>query len=73
MTGKAPIRLKVRAIVCRGSDVLLSFAIDPVTGVRYGRFLGGAIEFGERADVPDAALGERGKERLFEVGVQRCR
>ena len=50
MTGKAPIRLKVRAIVCRGSDVLLSFAIDPVTGVRYGRFLGGAIEFGERAE-----------------------
>jgi ADP-ribose pyrophosphatase YjhB (NUDIX family) len=45
-----PIKVKVRAIIRRGDDVLLSFAIDPASGVRYGRFLGGAIEFGERAE-----------------------
>ena len=37
-------------MIRRGDEVLLSFAIDPVSGVRYGRFLGGAIEFGERAE-----------------------
>ena len=49
MSGKGPIKIKVRAIIRRGGDVLLSFAIDPASGIRYGRFLGGAIEFGERA------------------------
>ncbi len=44
-----PIKVKARAIIRRGGDVLLSFALDPASGVRYGRFLGGAIEFGERA------------------------
>jgi ADP-ribose pyrophosphatase YjhB (NUDIX family) len=45
-----PIKIKVRAIIRRGSEVLLSYAIDPASGVRYGRFLGGAVEFGERAE-----------------------
>src|SRR4051794_16304102 len=50
MSGTEVITLKVRAVIRRGSDVLLSFAIDPVSAVRYGRFLGGTIEFGERAE-----------------------
>lgn len=50
MSGTTPIKVKARAVIRRGDDVLLSFAIDPVSGVRYGRFLGGAIEFGERAE-----------------------
>jgi len=50
MSGHVAIKVKVRAIIRRGDDVLLSFALDPLSGVRYGRFLGGAIEFGERAE-----------------------
>ena len=45
-----PIKIKVRAVIRRDDDVLLSYAIDPASGQRYGRFLGGAIEFGERAE-----------------------
>jgi ADP-ribose pyrophosphatase YjhB (NUDIX family) len=44
------IRVKAIAIVRRGETVLLSFAIDPDTGRRYGRFLGGGVEPGERAE-----------------------
>lgn len=49
--GKTPrLKVKTRAVIRRGEDVLLSFAIDPGSGQRYGRFLGGSIEFGERAE-----------------------
>ena len=44
------IRVKVFGSIRRGQQVLLSFAIDPDTGVRYGRLLGGGIEAGERAE-----------------------
>jgi 8-oxo-dGTP pyrophosphatase MutT (NUDIX family) len=50
VSGTPLIKIKTRAIIRRGADVLLSFAIDPASGVRYGRFLGGTIEFGERAE-----------------------
>ena len=60
-----PIKLKVRAVIRRGGDVLLSFAIDPASGVRYGRFLGGAIEFGERAE--DTVRRELQEEIGFEL------
>ena len=43
------IRVKAIAIVRRNGEVLLSFAIDPDTGSRYGRLLGGGVEPGERA------------------------
>jgi ADP-ribose pyrophosphatase YjhB (NUDIX family) len=42
------IRVKAIAIVERRNELLLSFARDPATGLRYGRFLGGGIELGER-------------------------
>jgi ADP-ribose pyrophosphatase YjhB (NUDIX family) len=41
-------RVKAIALIRRGSAVLLSFAIDPDTGARYGRFLGGGVERGEQ-------------------------
>jgi 8-oxo-dGTP pyrophosphatase MutT (NUDIX family) len=57
MAAPAPIALKARAVIRRPAplasaddEVLLSFAIDPDTGARYGRFLGGSIEFGEHAE-----------------------
>ena len=65
MSGKTPITVKVRAVIRRGDDVLLSFAIDPASGVRYGRFLGGAIEFGERAE--DTVRRELREEIGFEL------
>jgi 8-oxo-dGTP pyrophosphatase MutT (NUDIX family) len=46
----AGIRVKAIAVIWRGRDVLLSFAIDPASGLRYGRFLGGGVEVGERAE-----------------------
>ena len=49
MTASA-IRVKAVAVIRRGSDILLSFAIDPDNGSRYGRLLGGGVEPGERAD-----------------------
>jgi 8-oxo-dGTP pyrophosphatase MutT (NUDIX family) len=58
--------VKVRAIIRRGDDVLLSFAIDPASGIRYGRFLGGAIEFGERAE--DTVRRELHEEIGFGLG-----
>ena len=64
--GSAPIKVKARAIVRRGDEVLLSFAIDPGSGIRYGRFLGGAIEFGERAE--DTVRRELHEEIGFELG-----
>jgi ADP-ribose pyrophosphatase YjhB (NUDIX family) len=50
MAGRDSIRLKTRAVIRRGHEVLLSFAIEPGTGMRFGRLLGGSIEFGERAE-----------------------
>ena len=45
-------RIRARAICVfrRGDSILVSFAIDPRTGGRYARTLGGAVEFGERAE-----------------------
>jgi ADP-ribose pyrophosphatase YjhB (NUDIX family) len=56
--GDAAIRVKAVCIIRRAptvsatgdAEVLLSFAIDPDTGIRYGRFLGGGVEYGERAE-----------------------
>lgn len=67
MGGNTRIKVKVRAVIRRGSEVLLSFAIDPVSGVRYGRFLGGAIEFGERAE--DTVRRELHEEIGVELGT----
>jgi ADP-ribose pyrophosphatase YjhB (NUDIX family) len=67
MSGAASIKLKVRTVIRRGSDVLLSFAIDPASGVRYGRFLGGTIEFGERAE--DTVRRELHEEIGVELGM----
>ena len=44
------IRVKAFCVLRRGPQLLLSFAVDPDTGVRYGRLLGGGIEPGERAE-----------------------
>ena len=44
------IRPRVICIFRRGDRILVSFGIDPRTGGRYARTLGGAIEFGERAE-----------------------
>jgi 8-oxo-dGTP pyrophosphatase MutT (NUDIX family) len=44
------IRVKVFCVLRRGPQLLLSFAIDPDTGARYGRLLGGGIEPGERSE-----------------------
>ena len=49
MSDHPRIRVKVFCVLRRGSQLLLSFAIDPDTGDRYGRLLGGGIEPGERA------------------------
>jgi len=49
MSDQGGIRVKAIAIVRRNAEVLISFAIDPDTGGRYGRLLGGGIEPGERA------------------------
>ncbi len=66
MSRNGPIKIKVRAVLRRGGDVLLSFAIDPASGVRYGRVLGGAIEFGERA--ADTVRRELHEEIGLELG-----
>ncbi|HTM03957.1 MAG TPA: NUDIX domain-containing protein [Vicinamibacterales bacterium] len=50
MAGRDRIKLKTRAVIRRGREVLLSYAIEPGTGARFGRFLGGGIEFGEHAE-----------------------
>jgi ADP-ribose pyrophosphatase YjhB (NUDIX family) len=55
-TSEGRIRVKVFCVLRRGLQLLLSFAIDPDNGVRYGRLLGGGIEPGERAE--DAARRE---------------
>ena len=44
------IRVKVFCVLRRGPQLLLSFAIDPDTGARYGRLLGGGIDAGERSE-----------------------
>ena len=49
-TSEGRIRVKVFCVLRRGPQLLLSFAIDPDTGTRYGRLLGGGIEPGERSE-----------------------
>ena len=44
------IRPRAICVFRRGDRILVSFAVDPRTGGRYARTLGGAIEFGERAE-----------------------
>jgi len=43
------IRPRAICVFRRGDRILVSLAVDPRTGGRYARTLGGAIEFGERA------------------------
>lgn len=43
------IRPRAICVFRRGDRILVSFAVDPRTGGRYARTLGGAIEFGEHA------------------------
>ena len=44
------IRPRAICVFRRGDRILVSFGVDPRTGGRYARTLGGAIEFGERAE-----------------------
>ena len=43
------IRLRAVCLFSRADRVLVSFAVDPATGERFARLIGGAIEVGERA------------------------
>ena len=58
------IRVKAICVLRRGTQLLLSFAIDPDTGARYGHPLGGGVELGERAE--DAVR----REFLEEIGAE---
>lgn len=44
------IRPRAICLFRRADRILVSFAIDPRTGGRYARTIGGAIEFGERSE-----------------------
>jgi ADP-ribose pyrophosphatase YjhB (NUDIX family) len=50
VTSEGRIRVKAVCVLRRDTDILVSFAIDPDTGARYARLLGGGLEAGERAD-----------------------
>ena len=58
------IRPRAICLFRRGDSILVSFGLDPRTGGRYARTLGGAIEFGERAE--DAIR----REMREELGVE---
>jgi len=49
---REPRMIRVRAICIfrRGDAILVASAVDPRTGGRYARTLGGAVEFGERSE-----------------------
>lgn len=44
------IRPRAICVFRRGDSILVSFAVDPRTGGRYARTIGGAVEFGERSE-----------------------
>jgi ADP-ribose pyrophosphatase YjhB (NUDIX family) len=58
------IRPRAICLFRRGDSILVSFGLDPGTGGQYARTLGGAIEFGERAE--DALR----REMREELGVE---
>ena len=58
------IRPRAICLFRRGDSILVSFGIDPRTGGQYARTLGGAIEFGERAEHAIA------REMREELGVE---
>jgi ADP-ribose pyrophosphatase YjhB (NUDIX family) len=69
-TSEGRIRVKAICVLRRGTALLLSFAIDPDTGRRYARPLGGGVEVGERAE--DAVCREFREEIGAELtGVRR--
>ena len=57
------VRARAIAVIRRRQEVLLSFAIDPDSGARYGRFLGGGVAAGEP---PEDTVR---RELLEEIGV----
>jgi 8-oxo-dGTP pyrophosphatase MutT (NUDIX family) len=63
------IRPKAICVFRRGDRILVSFGIDPRTGGRYARALGGAIEFGERA--ADTIRREIHEELGADIGTPR--
>ena len=44
---RSVIRPRAICVFRRGDRILVSFAVDPKTGGRYARTIGGAVEFGE--------------------------
>ena len=44
------IRLRALCVFRRGDAILVAFALDPRTGGRYARTLGGGVDFGETSE-----------------------
>jgi ADP-ribose pyrophosphatase YjhB (NUDIX family) len=46
---RMPIQVKAICVLRRGTKILLMRGVDPATGSRFARPLGGCVEFGEQA------------------------